>query len=204
VHTDKHLPDDFPPVAPSVSQITSRGIEVTSHRQAITMESTSPPQSVMEFYNEILPFIESWMNMPTPTLYRINKTFWFPRREAFFSPAHKRDPAFFFWDPSPLVVGGVRCPRRLLSGGTCDIRLSKIGVEPPVDLDSQAAGLFYVIGIRYHCPVHLSIASNDPMLLEVLPQDLRSAYPDKLDEEQRRLLTMTSTKVSPSIFSMEP
>ncbi|VDB86678.1 unnamed protein product [Peniophora sp. CBMAI 1063] len=119
-----------------------------------------------------------------PAIYTAVRTFWLPTSPAWFSmtasgstnapaPEHR----FLYWDPLPLVVGGVPC-------AYCNTPLIHRGNIKTGPLKVYDFGRpFYIIGCEYHCTSPTCTAafaggrrfsSVDPDVMRGLPELLRS------------------------------
>jgi hypothetical protein len=119
----------------------------------------------------------------TPRLYSDLSSFWVPPESRLFSgaPEAQAPLRFFFWDPRPLVQGGIKCPNR-----RCQAKLSRLNevynLRRVMDLNDS----YWLIGTRYRCilcsrsanpAAQRSFRSWESIIIDILPQDLRQEFP---------------------------
>ncbi|KAG8877849.1 hypothetical protein FRB98_006520, partial [Tulasnella sp. 332] len=104
------------------------------------------------------------------------------------------NPAFFFWDPLPLVLGGIKCPER-----ECGKFLRREGyIKGPRKVLIASGGMggescFWICGVRYKCTSCINAETEKPgvvyqswdqRILDSLPLLLRSEFPATMTERR--------------------
>lgn len=170
------------------------------------------PPGVLEAFQPHIPLLINRSARGWPKLYETCDSFWLPRKSNFFvhdegastasenavtttggeastrTTRSRCNPSFFFWDPMPLVIGGIRCP----SPG-CSKRLSRayflkeprrvvFASESAPNSETICDDVFWVFGVKYKCYYcvsgdKVSYDSWDPRLLACLPAPLRAEFP---------------------------
>ncbi|KAG8918689.1 hypothetical protein FRC01_001720 [Tulasnella sp. 417] len=202
------------PSLPTQSQLTQARMPETGRTVADYPRSRSArsiPPGVLDAFKAHLPLLEEISERGIPQLYEAWGSFWVPRKSNLFiqmgtsTPSERGvttsegegltdtthsacNPAFFFWHPMAIAVGGVRCPApgcsKPLSRGSILEEPRSVVVTPTSVSNSKAVydDLFWIIGVSYRCTqcatgCGLSYESWDPRLLASLPTLLQAEFP---------------------------
>ncbi|KAG8960339.1 hypothetical protein FRC05_006978 [Tulasnella sp. 425] len=200
------------------------------------------PEDVMAAYASHAALLQSRTETGLPQLYAAFQTFWIPRRANYFvlmggtggglpyqaltsqgggpgssTAVHLSNPSFFYWDPLPLVPGGVRCP-----AAACSNLLSHAGlVKQPKRVYIEGVSArdpyvgFWIVAARYKCQkcgvrgtanpkVYSSYVAWDQRILENLPPLIRSEFPAVERKRQGRKVFFAAEVALPAQHKMDP
>ncbi|KAG8893935.1 hypothetical protein FRB99_001623, partial [Tulasnella sp. 403] len=175
------------------------------------------PKDVLIAFDNHLPNLKARGESGLPELYEKYRTFWVPQQSHFFllmsaprmakprpdltsgtrwhpdSTVTLCNPSFFFWDPLPLVPGGIRCPRpqctKLLKHGGFGQAPKRVHIvssgetSMPSTTEPSTADGFWLIVAQYRCPSCVDPDSPtgtfmymawDEVVLSMLPPVLRA------------------------------
>ncbi|KAG8919342.1 hypothetical protein FRC01_001331, partial [Tulasnella sp. 417] len=175
------------------------------------------PQDVMAAYTSHAALLQSRTDSGLPQLYAAFQTFWVPRRANYFvlmggagsglpypaitaqgggpgssTAVHLSNPSFFYWDPLPLVPGGIRCPANecsnLLQHAGLVKQPKRVYMEGNTAVSNDPYVGFWIVAARYKCQncgvrgtanpkVYSSYVAWDQKVLEGLPPLIRSEFP---------------------------
>ncbi|KIO19745.1 hypothetical protein M407DRAFT_30600, partial [Tulasnella calospora MUT 4182] len=175
------------------------------------------PLDVMAAYTSHAALLQSRTDAGLPQLYAAFQTFWIPRRANYFvlmggtgsglpypaitsqgggpgssTAVHLSNPSFFFWDPLPLVPGGIRCPANECSNFLQQAGLVKqpkrVYMEGNSAVSNDPYVGFWIIAARYKCQncgvrgtanpkVYSTYVAWDQKILDGLPPLIRSEFP---------------------------
>ncbi|KAG8918688.1 hypothetical protein FRC01_001719, partial [Tulasnella sp. 417] len=175
------------------------------------------PQDVMAAYTSHAALLQSRTDSGLPQLYAAFQTFWVPRRANYFvlmggagsglpypaitaqgggpgssTAVHLSNPSFFYWDPLPLVPGGIRCPANecsnLLQHAGLVKQPKRVYMEGNAAVSNDPYVGFWIVAARYKCQncgvrgtanpkVYSSYVAWDQKVLEGLPPLIRSEFP---------------------------
>jgi hypothetical protein len=98
------------------------------------------------------------------------------------TPAEVYNPPIFFWDPLPLVEGGICCPSPECSSRNGQSKLSRWGWARRLRRVNDFDENIYLLGRRYICNKKgggcgRTLTSWAPSVLKMLPSTLQRAFP---------------------------
>ncbi|KAG8981366.1 hypothetical protein FRB90_007304, partial [Tulasnella sp. 427] len=202
------------------------------------------PQDVLAAYASHSALLQSRTETGLPQLYAAFQTFWIPRRANYFilmggaggglpyhaltaqgggpgssTSVHLSNPSFFYWDPLPLVPGGVRCP-----APGCTNVLQQAGlVKNPKRVFMEGNDVvskdpyvgFWVVAAKYKCyqcgvrgttnaRVYSSYVAWDQRILEQLPPLVRSEFPAVEKRRNGRKSLFAAELALPPEHRMDP
>ncbi|KAG8921184.1 hypothetical protein FRC00_009025, partial [Tulasnella sp. 408] len=202
------------------------------------------PQDVMAAYASHSALLQSRTDTGLPQLYAAFQTFWIPRRANYFvlmggagsglpysaitsqgggpgssTAVHLSNPSFFFWDPLPLVPGGVRCPanecQNLLQQAGLVKQPKRVYMEGNTAVSNDPYVGFWIVAARYKCQncgvrgtanpkVYSTYVAWDQKILEVLPPLVRAEFPAVEKRRNGRKAFFAAEIALPAEHRMDP
>ncbi|KAG8990952.1 hypothetical protein FRB90_001532 [Tulasnella sp. 427] len=202
------------------------------------------PQDVLAAYASHSALLQSRTETGLPQLYAAFQTFWIPRRANYFilmggaggglpyhtltaqgggpgssTSVHLSNPSFFYWDPLPLVPGGVRCPApgctNVLHQAGLVKNPKRVFIEGNDVVSKDPYVGFWVVAAKYKChrcgvrgtsnpKVYSSYVAWDQRILEQLPPLVRSEFPAVEKRRNGRKSLFAAELALPPEHRMDP
>ncbi|KAG9033553.1 hypothetical protein FS837_002439, partial [Tulasnella sp. UAMH 9824] len=202
------------------------------------------PQDVMAAYASHSALLQSRTDTDLPQLYAAFQTFWIPRRANYFvlmggagsglpysaitsqgggpgssTAVHLSNPSFFFWDPLPLVPGGIRCPAsecsNLLQQAGLVKQPKRVYMEGNTAVSNDPYIGFWIVAARYKCQncgvrgtanpkVYSTYVAWDLKILERLPPLVRAEFPAVERKKGGRKAFFAAEIALPAEHRMDP